>query len=116
LIDAANGGSALAYPQTLAKVLTGVRNVDTLISGHATTTSGTGQQATFVRSAPVRPWTDLREYADFMRDFVAAGQAAKKAGKSVDAAVKELKMPDRYTGYNLDRAREDSQRVYDATR
>src|SRR5437764_939045 len=46
LIDAANGGSALAYPQTLAKVLTGVRNVDTVISGHATTTSGTGQQAT----------------------------------------------------------------------
>ena len=116
LIDAANGGSALAYPQTLARVLTGVRNVDTVITGHSTTTTGTGQAATFVRSAPIRPWADLQEYADFMREFVAAAQAAKKAGKSVDEAAKSLTLPDKYKSYNLDRAKEDIQRVYDETK
>jgi hypothetical protein len=52
-----------------------------------------------------------------MRDFVAAADAARKAGKSVDEAVSGLKLPDRYKDYNLAQAKADVQRVYDeATR
>src|SRR6059036_1632905 len=34
LVDAANGGSVLRYPETLNKVHGGVKNVDTIINGH----------------------------------------------------------------------------------
>jgi hypothetical protein len=60
LLDANNGGSGVAIPDTL------------------------------------RTWSDLREYADFNRDFLAAIQEAKNAGKSVDEVVSSWKMPTRY--------------------
>ena len=60
-----------------------------------TTTIGSGPGVSFVRSNPVMKWADLQEYAEFMRDFVAAAQAAKKAGRSVDEAVNGLKLPDK---------------------
>jgi glyoxylase-like metal-dependent hydrolase (beta-lactamase superfamily II) len=113
LVDANNGGSAVAFPRTLSNALATIKDVDTVITGHATTTSGSGQSATFVRSNPVMKWADLQEYADFMRDFVAAAEAARKAGKSVDDAVAGLNLPARYRGYNLAQAKADVQRVYD---
>src|SRR5206468_2772564 len=36
LIDANNGGSGVAYPQTIAKAARGIKNVDTVITGHST--------------------------------------------------------------------------------
>src|SRR3989441_3081700 len=81
LVDANNGGSAVAFPQTLAKAVAGLKEVDTGITGHSTTTIGSGRDVTFVRSNPVMNMADLREYADFTRDFVAAAEAAMKAGK-----------------------------------
>lgn len=116
LIDANNGGSALAFPQTLAKAVAAIRNVDTVIAGHGTTTIGSGESATFVRSSPVMRWADLEEYAAFLRDFVDAAQAAKKAGKTVDEAVKTLTLPEKYKGYDLARARADIERVYNETK
>jgi cyclase len=113
LVDTNNGGSATAFPQTLAKVVSGIRNVDTVITGHSTTTIGSGAGVSFVRSNPVMTWADLQEYADFMRDFVAAAEAARKAGKSVDEAVNGLKLPDRFKNYNMAQAKADVQKVYD---
>jgi glyoxylase-like metal-dependent hydrolase (beta-lactamase superfamily II) len=115
-IDANNGGSAVAFPQTLARAVKELKDIDTVITGHSTTTIGSGRNATFVRSNPVMRWDDLREYADFMRDFVAAAQAAMKAGKSVDEAVNGLKLPDRYKDYNMSNLRADVQRVYDESK
>src|SRR4051812_3735648 len=82
LIDAANGGSAVAFPQTLAKAIAALGDVQTIITGHSTTTIGSGDTVSFVRSNPVMTPADLREYADFVRDLVAAADAARKAGKS----------------------------------
>jgi cyclase len=113
LIDAANGGSAVAYPQTLARAVAGIKDVQTVITGHATTTLGSGSSVSFVRSNPVMSWADLREYADFTREFMAAAEAAMKDGKSVDEAVNGLKLPDRYRDYNMANARADVQRLYD---
>ena len=39
---------------------------------------------------------DAREYADFNNDFAAWGQAQMKAGKTVEAAAAEYKVPDWY--------------------
>jgi cyclase len=113
LVDSNNGGSATAFPRTLAKAVSTLKNIDTVITGHSTTTIGSGPGVTFVRSNPVMKWADLQEYADFMRDFVAAADAARKAGKSVDDAVSGLKLPARYKDYNMVQAKADVQKVYD---
>jgi len=113
LVDANNGGSAVGFPRTLARAVAELKDIDTVITGHSTTTIGSGRNATFVRSNPVMRWADLQEYADFTRDFVAAAEAAMKAGKNVDEAVNGLKLPDRYKDYNMANMKADVQRVYD---
>jgi len=113
LIDAGNGGSAKAFPETLAAIVRDVKNVDTVITGHATTTVGAGANLSFVRSAPILPWSDLQEYAAFTRDLVAAADAARKAGKSVDAAAANLGLPAKYKSYDMAQAKADVQKVYD---
>jgi cyclase len=113
LVDAGNGGSAVAFPQTLAKAVATLKDVDTVITGHATTTLGSGRDVRFVRSNPVMTWADLREYAEFTRDFVMAAEAAKKAGKGADEAASSLKLPDKYKDYNMANAKADVQRIYD---
>jgi glyoxylase-like metal-dependent hydrolase (beta-lactamase superfamily II) len=83
LLDANNGGSGVAYPDTLQKVYDGIKNVDTIITGHST------QMA----------WADLKEYSDFNRDFVNDVRAAKAAGRTVDEIASTWKVPAKYAGY-----------------
>ena len=44
---------------------------------------------------------DLKEYADFNNEFITWVQGEIKAGKSVDAAAMEYKIPDKYKGYTV---------------
>jgi glyoxylase-like metal-dependent hydrolase (beta-lactamase superfamily II) len=113
LIDAGYGGSAVAFPETLAKAIAALGGVQTIITGHSTTTIGSGASVSFVRSNPIMTPADLPEYTDFVREFMAAADAARKAGKTVDEAAKELKLPDRYRDYVMTNARADIQRLYD---
>ena len=83
IIDANNGGSGVDYPETLSKAHAAIKNVDTIITGHST-------QMTM---------NDLKEYADFNRDFLNDVRAAKKAGKSVDDVATTWKIPAKYKGY-----------------
>jgi glyoxylase-like metal-dependent hydrolase (beta-lactamase superfamily II) len=82
LLDANNGGSGLLIGDSLAKAA-GVQNIDSVITGHST----------------VMTIADLKEYAAFNKEFAAAVQAGKKAGKSVDEIAAAWKMPEKYTGY-----------------
>jgi glyoxylase-like metal-dependent hydrolase (beta-lactamase superfamily II) len=82
-IDTDNGGSAVLHPKTLAAVIRTVKNVDTVIGGHI----------------PVTTWNDFKEYADFSNDFVVWAQGEMKAGKTVDQAAAEYKVPAKYKGY-----------------
>ncbi len=85
LVDAANGGSQLHYPDTLKKAHAGIKNVDTVINGHmpATTT-----------------WDDLKTFAEFNQDFLAWAQAELKAGKTPEQAAAGWKLPEKYQGYS----------------
>jgi cyclase len=83
LLDANNGGSGVAMPDTLSKAANTVKNVDTIITGHST-------QMTM---------NDLRDYAEFNRDFLKAVQEGKKSGKSVDDVANSWTIPAKYTGY-----------------
>jgi glyoxylase-like metal-dependent hydrolase (beta-lactamase superfamily II) len=100
LLDANNGGSGVAYGETLQKVHDGVKNVDTIITGHST-------QMT---------WADLREYAEFNREFVNDVRTARKAGKSVDEVATTWKIPAKYVGYatpQAPRLKSNTQIVYE---
>ncbi len=84
LLDANNGGSGVAIGDTLAKAAAGLKNVDTIITGHST-------QMTVA---------DLSEYADFNKAFLAAVQEGKKAGRSADDIATSWTIPAKYTAYS----------------
>jgi len=89
IIDATSGGSGLEYPKSLMKASAGIKGVDTVIPGHS----------------PVTTWAEFKEYGEFMRDFVAAVEQAKKDGKTAEQAAADLKLPDKYKDYNLGRGK-----------
>ena len=82
-VDTDNGGSVVEQPDTLAKAVATVKNVDTIINGHI----------------PVGTFNDLKEYADFTKDFVDFARASMKAGKTVDQAAGEYKLAPKFKGY-----------------
>src|SRR5262249_37905603 len=84
LLDANNGGSGVEIGKTLAKAAAYAdKKVDAIITGHST-------QMTVA---------DLREYAKFNDEFLAAVQAAKKEGKTPDDVSASWTIPASYTGY-----------------
>src|SRR5438093_2125943 len=81
-IDPDNGGSAIAHPQTIAKAIKNIKNVDTIINGHI----------------PVSSWNELKEYGEFSQDFVTFARNQMKAGKTIDQAAAEYKGPGKFKG------------------
>ncbi len=100
LLDANNGGSGVTIPDTLARAHGGLKNVDTIITGHST-------QMTM---------NDLMQYVDFNREFLAAVQTGMKAGRTADEVAGSWTMPAKYTGYTAPqpaRLRANVQVIYD---
>jgi cyclase len=99
LLDANNGGSGVAIGDTLAKAAAGIKAVDSVITGHST----------------VMTWADLQEYARFNQDFLEWVRAEMKAGKTVEAAAAEYKIPEKYAGYtdNPERVKLNVGVIYD---
>ena len=69
------------------KAYNGVSNVDTIITGHSMATMR---------------WADLKEYADFNREFLTWVQGQMKPGRSPEQAAAEYKVPERFKGYGAD--------------
>lgn len=80
IIDANNGGSGVEYADTLAKA-GALQNIDVLITGHNMT---------------ILTMADLKMYTDFNREFIAAVEAAKKAGRTIDDVASTWKVPERF--------------------
>ena len=83
LLDANNGGSGVAIPDTLAKAASAIKNVDTIINGHI----------------PTSTFDDLKEYAQFTKEFADFAEKAMKAGKTAQQAADEWKLDPKYKGY-----------------
>ena len=84
-IDAENGnGSAVEFGSTLSNAIGAIRNVDTIIPGHA--------------DAPMA-WSDLVDYAGFYNDLLGKIRQGSAAGRSVDDVVEAYTVPDRYRGF-----------------
>ena len=73
----------MAIGDTLARAHAGIRNVDTIITGHST----------------LMTWADLKEYSDFNKEFLGWVRLEIKSGKSADAAAAEYSIPQTYKGY-----------------
>jgi glyoxylase-like metal-dependent hydrolase (beta-lactamase superfamily II) len=104
IMDKNNGGTGVEFSNTLMKAAAGVPNIDLIINGH-----------TPAQTTPA----DLKEYAEFVREFVTTVQAAKKAGRTLDEVVKTWATPARFKGYgaaNADRVRADATVVWDETK
>jgi glyoxylase-like metal-dependent hydrolase (beta-lactamase superfamily II) len=88
LIDGNNGGSGIAYGETIAKAAAGIRNVDTVITGH---------------NANLMKWQDFVDFGEFNRLFVQHARAALKAGKTPEQAMADLRagLPEKFKEYNL---------------
>jgi cyclase len=94
--DRNNGGSCVALPRTLQKVIAGIKDVDTIIPGHS----------------PMMKPADLQAFQRFTADLLSHSIDAMKAGKSVDDATAAFKV-DKYPGYKNERVKAAIQSVYD---
>jgi cyclase len=77
IMDTNNGGSGVAYPETLKKAAAGIRNVDSVIPGHSA----------------VMPWSAFVEYGQFMQWAVDTVKQAAKDGKTEEEAAAAIKTP-----------------------
>ena len=103
IMDANNGGSGVEDANTLNKAATTIKDVDTIITGHST------------QMVP----NDLKEYVEFIRQFVSDVQAAKKAGKTVDEVANGWAIPAKFAGYTkpaADRLKAYVQVIYNETK
>jgi cyclase len=105
-IDVANGGSGVAYPDTLDAIVSGVEGITRVIPGHIPPPSGSPMQAWTT-------WDDLAEYARFNREFLDSVRASREAGRSVEDAVAALDLWSRYPAYSQDRVQANVQAIYD---
>ena len=82
-IDRNNGGSGLEYGNTIQKAAGGIKNVERVITGHST----------------VMTWQDFVDYGEFNRLYLEHARASLKAGKTPEDAMKDFKLPEKFTGY-----------------
>ena len=87
-MDTSNGGSGVAYPDTLKKVVAGLQGAaDSIIPGHA----------------DVMPLAKLAEFAEFNAAFLTAVQQAIKDGKTPAQATEGLTLPEKFKDYTMAR-------------
>jgi glyoxylase-like metal-dependent hydrolase (beta-lactamase superfamily II) len=84
-IDRDNGGSGLAFGETLGKAAKGIPNVTTVIPGHSAVTT----------------WQTFVDFGEFNRLFAEHARASLKAGKTPEQAMMDFKLPEKFKGYNL---------------
>lgn len=103
IMDINNGGSGVAFADTLTKAAA-VPGVTTIINGH---------------NAVTMTPADVKTYASFIREFVTTVQNAKRAGRSVDDVVASWKTPAAYAGYNAPqpaRVKADAEVIFGETK
>ena len=105
-IDVANGGSAVALPDTLARAAAELKTagIQTVVPAH-----------TPPPFKVVLRWVtmqDFAEYTEFTRELLGATKAAMTAGKSVDEAVAGLQLPAKFKSYGMQNARAYVEAVY----
>lgn len=109
LIDPAHGGSGVAFPDTLDRVVREIKGITRVVTGHD---PGPPPDAPRNPYGHIQNWDDLRQYAEFNRDFLAAVRAAFVQGKSAAATAASLALPAKYAGYDMTHARANVEIIF----
>lgn len=104
-LDGNNGASGVEIVETLTRAAATLTDVDVIIPGHST----------------VMTMDDLREFADFNRDFLEYVRVGKAAGRTVEQVAAGWQTPSSYSGYpqvpsestTLERIQGNVQVIYD---
>ncbi len=115
VIDTANGGSAVEFPQTLAKIVAGITNVVRITTGHDESSiipANRESGAAIFANPKTMSWRDLQEYVDFNNDFLSAVRQAIADGKNAADAYTGLRLPDKYKDYDMRQARANVEAIY----
>ena len=115
VIDTANGGSAVEFPRTLARIVAEIANVVRITTGHDESSlvpANKESGAAIFANPKTMTWRDLQEYVDFNNDFLAAVRQAIADGKTAADAFATLRMPERYKDYDMRQARANVDAVY----
>ena len=86
-LDRNNGGSGLALPDTLERLINTVTDIDTVVPGHI----------------PVTTPGDLRQFQRFTYDLREAVRNSRDTGKTADQAAASIDLTAQYHGYNTNR-------------
>jgi cyclase len=116
VIDRANGGSGVAFPETLAKAVAQISGVARVVTGHEgglNTERSKSNVSVDITTPRTMTWADVQEYAEFNRDFLAAVKDARAAGMSAEQAAATLRLPERYRDYDMQQARANVAAIYD---
>ena len=116
-IDREHGGSGLAFPETLDRIVSEITGVSRVITGHGpfpTTYAGRGRRETGARRAwtGFYTWDDLTEYAAFVRFFVESIVRSYESGQAIDAALADLRLPATYSDYDMENAMASAEAIY----
>ena len=116
-IDREHGGSGLAFPETLDRIVSEISGVSRVITGHGpfpTTYAGRGRRETGARRAwtGFYTWDDLTEYAAFVRIFVESIVRSYESGQAIDAALADLRLPATYSDYDMENAMASAEAIY----
>ena len=100
--DADADAAGLAALRALLAAADGSSGIDMVIPGHS----------------PVMTWADFREFGECNRDFLAAVQREKAAGRTAADAAENLNLPARYANYAMSRgsltsAEMNTTKIYD---
>jgi glyoxylase-like metal-dependent hydrolase (beta-lactamase superfamily II) len=115
VIDVANGGSAVAFPDTLAKMIAEIKGVTRVTTGHderSLVPRDAASASAIFANPQTMSWDDLKEYADFNRDFLIAVKAAIKDGKTAEQASTTLQLPAAYKDYDMQHAAANVAAIY----
>lgn len=96
IIDTNNGGSGVAYPQTLEQAAAGISGVESVIPGHSAVTT----------------WDKFVEFGAFNAAFLTAVRQGIEEGKTAEEVLAGLKLPEQFKGYGMARAKANVTAIY----
>ena len=85
LIDRNNGGSGLAYGETIGKAADAIKGVERVIPGHST----------------LMTWQDFVDFGEVNRLMVAHARESMKMGKTAEQAMADYKLPERLSSFTI---------------
>lgn len=85
IVDVNNGGSGVAYGETIRKAAAGIKNVDKVITGHS----------------DVMVWQDFVDFGEFTRLMADQARDAVKTGQTAEQALDSLQLPEKFKNYDL---------------